>query len=275
VDWLVNGRPGNSVSADDRGLAYGDGLFETIAIRRGKARFLPAHLQRLAEGCRRLAIPLPESVLLEKDLARLAGGLERGTAKIIVTRGAGPRGYAPPGHCVPTRLVGCMTSPAPDATYYRDGVRIRSCAWRWGASPGLAGVKTLNRLDQVMARAEWSDPDIADGLMLDGEGALVSGTMSNLFLVLDDELVTPDLQRNGIRGIMRSMVMRESAALGRPVRECAVFPSDLERATECFLTNSLIGLWPVSGWAGRAFAIGALTRTLMARLAAIGVEECG
>ncbi len=272
--WWVNGNPRGQIAADDRGLAYGDGLFETIAVRGGRARFLDRHLERLASAAGRLGIPCPDSDSLRADLVELAGPCARGVLKLILTRGSGPRGYAPPAAPRPTLLTGLLDGPALRPENYRLGVRTRLCRHIVARNPALAGMKTLNRLEQVVARREWSDPAIAEGLMSDEQGYLVGGTASNLFIVRGGALLTPSIAACGIRGIMRDLVIECARRQEIGVRETQIHRDTLPSSDELFLTNALIGLWPIAGVDSRAFRIGPVTRSLMSGLAQIGVEEC-
>ena len=193
LSCLIDGREAVAIDVRDRGLHYGDGLFETLAVAQGRPLLWRRHMQRLAAGCRRLRIPPPAAETLREEAERLCARLDRAVLKIMVTRGDGGRGYAPPPAAAGTRVL--MTYPWPPypERHRRDGVAVRVCAARLGASPGLVGLKHLNRLEQVMARAEWDDPSIAEGLMLDAAGHVIEGTMSNLFAVIGGRLVTPDL----------------------------------------------------------------------------------
>jgi 4-amino-4-deoxychorismate lyase len=269
--WLVNGSPGESVPVDDRGLAYGDGLFETIAIRAGQPRFLDAHLERLQQGCDRLGIPYPGNERLEADI-RLLGDCQHGTLKILLTRGSGPRGYAPPEVATVTRILGLTESEA-DLTPVA-AVRVRYCATPVAVNRALAGIKSLNRLEQVLARAEWDDPGIQEGLMLNDRGDVVCGTMTNLFLVSGGGLLTPDLGECGVRGVMRDRVIRVAEQNNISVAELRVSRTNIENAEDMFLTNSLIGVWPVAELDGQTFTRSALTLRLMQLLADAGVTEC-
>jgi 4-amino-4-deoxychorismate lyase len=197
-----------------------------------------------------------------------------GTVKILVTRGSGPRGYAPPPHPRPTRIVGFMPATPDEAAAWRQGVTVRFCQTALGHSPALAGLKTLGRLEQVLARAEWADPAIAEGLMCDPEGRIVCGTMSNVFAVSKGRLMTPDLKQCGVRGVMRRVVMELAKRLGLEVRETALSGADIRKADELFVTNALIGLWPVSRCEQRSYEIGPVTVALRRALAGAGVEEC-
>lgn len=272
--WWINGDPLGRIPVSDRGLAYGDGLFETIAVRGGRARFLDRHLERLARGASRLGMPCPDAQSMRADLAELVAPCARGVLKIILTRGPGPRGYAPPADPTPTLLVGLLDGPAPHPEYHGQGVRTRLCRQIVARNPALAGLKTLNRLEQVLARREWSDPAIVEGLMTDEEGHLIGGTASNLFLVRDSVLLTPSLSRCGIRGILRDLVIECARGQGMTVRETQIHREILPSSDELFLTNALIGLWPIRSVDSRSFRVGPVTRSLMSELAALGVDEC-
>ncbi len=274
TSWLVNGRFCDHLTMDDRGLAYGDGLFETIAIRAGEPRFLPRHLRRLAHGAKRLGFPAVDLPLLERELDSLLGDVERGVAKIIVTRGPGPRTYAAPAMPNPTRALAVFAADAPPAAVYRSGIRLRYCKTPLAETPALAGMKTLNRLEQVLARSEWRDTDIHEGLMLNPRAEVVCGTMTNLFAVLRETLCTPHLDRCGVAGIMRDVVMEVAEEQGEAVRETVISVEELGEAEEIFLTNSQIGLWPVRALDDAVYHLGPVTRRLMRGLAERGVSEC-
>jgi 4-amino-4-deoxychorismate lyase len=271
--FLINGRLCDTLLVTDRGLHYGDGLFETVAVIADKPQHWQAHLKRLEAGCVRMGIPFPGAAILDDEFSRMPSSVERWVLKIIVTRGSGGRGYRPPATTQPTRML-CQY-PWPD---YADaladgGVRVRICAARMGINPILAGIKHLNRLEQVMARREWDDYEIAEGLMLDTGGHLIAGTMSNLFLAAQGQVRTPTLTGAGIAGVMREQVMEAARQLGLPVHVGVFGEPDLARADEVFLTNSLIGIWPVieiAGAGGRKMAPGPITRTLQAQLLKLG-----
>jgi len=260
VSWL-NGRPTEGLPVHDRGLAYGDGLFETIRVTGGRAHLLDRHLQRLGEGMRRLAIPADIDEL-RNELLQFCQALGQGVAKLIVTRGTGQRGYALPQPCQPRRLLLGSPLPAYPAQHAEDGVRLFPCDTRLAEQPRLAGIKHLNRLEQVLARAEWQDPAFAEGLMRDLSGRVIEGVFSNLFLVADGQLRTPSLARCGVAGVMRAEIMARAAGLALPLSECDVSYAELMQADEVFLCNSLYGIWPVTGLAECVWPVGPLTRKL-------------
>ncbi len=243
---LIDGRPGVAVSVQDRGLHYGDGLFETIPVHAGEARHFDRHLDRLRLGCRRLGIACPEAALLEADRDALSAGVDRAVLKLIVTRGAGGRGYRPPGRSAPTRIFARYPWPAYPPALYRTGIVVRVCTLRLSQNPALAGIKHLNRLEQVLARREWADPGIQEGLMLDGEDHVIEGTMTNLFMVREGRLVTPDLSLCGVLGIMRGLVIEAAARAGTATEIRVVGLQELSGAEGAFLCNSLVGIWPIA-----------------------------
>lgn len=259
---LVNGETGHAVSVLDRGLHYGDGVFETIAVRAGTPLLWDRHLRRMQAGAARLGMAPPTGDLLQTWAAEVCRGRERAVLKIIVTRGIGGRGYRS-SPAAPTVML--LVYAWPDFPLSApDGVTVRVCNTRLAQQPRLAGIKHLNRLEQVLARAEWGD-EFDEGLMLDPSGDVIEGTMSNLFAVIDDELRTPDLHTCGVEGVMRNLVL-DTARPWLPTHVMTMSRDDLLRASEVFLTNSLIGVWPVTRLVDRHFAAGPLARRLQAAL---------
>ncbi len=251
----------------DRGLHFGDGLFETIACRRGRPRFLPDHLERLAHGCERLQIEFQSLEALREEIARLAAGAERALLKVLVTRGpATARGYAPQGDERPSRIVLRYGWPREDPRHAAEGVAVRIADLALGENPRLAGLKHLNRLELVLARSELRGSPFLEALLLSSSGQLISGTMTNVFVVLGTEIKTPRVDRCGVAGVMRRVVMRAAAEEGLEVEEALLTRSDLDSAREVFLTNARIGIWPVRAVHSRTLAPGSITRRLQERI---------
>ncbi len=263
---LVNGAEAAHVSALDRGLHYGDGLFETLGCIAGRPRFLALHLKRLAAGCARLQLAPPHLPTIAGELEALAAPCDRAILKLILTRGAArARGYALSGGEQPTRIT--LRYPWPVPPEEQGGVRVRIAELTLGENPATAGIKHLNRLEQVLARAEWSDPAIAEALLFSRGGALVSGTMSNVFLVREGTLCTPRLELCGVAGVMRQVVLEAAAECAIRTEERLLTGADLAAAEEIFLTNALSGIRPVGELAGRRLAVGSLTRRLQTAIA--------
>lgn len=268
---LVDGSAADRVSALDRGLAYGDGLFETIRVLRGVAPLRERHMARLREGCERLALPGPDVDALSRELASVAEGMADAVVKIVLTRGVGARGYAPSVPASVTRIVAAFAAPAVPADWYRDGITVRCCALRLAAQPRLAGIKHLNRLEQVLARAEWSDPGVVEGLLFDRDDRLVSATAANAFVVIDGRTLTPPVDTCGVAGVLRGALL--DAMPGVVVQPIA--RDDLMRASEVFLTSSVRGVLPVRAIDGRVRVVGPQARiaqTVWHDLGFAGVE---
>jgi 4-amino-4-deoxychorismate lyase len=276
--WYQKGQPCSTVSIDDRALHYGDGLFETIAIRKGEPRLWSLHVDRLQAGCARLGIAVTADSELRQELAQALTATNLDTryalAKIIVSAGSAERGYRRPDKARAELFTGIFESKPPDAANVRDGVATLRCETMVAAQPALAGIKTLNRLEQVLARNEWQDPTIFEGLMCGTDGQLICGTMSNVFLVHDKTVSTPILDRCGVAGVMRRHVTAVLSANGMRVRECELAWDKLISADEVFLSNSQFGVVPVRSCDAQEWSVGPLTRKVMALLAASGVEEC-
>lgn len=261
---LINGQIQNTIQVSDRGLSYGDGLFETILVRHQQAIFLPEHLERLLAGCHRLGLNTDRlETGIVSDLNRLLSDVAYDLAvlKILVTRGTGKRGYFPEPDSIPTRVV----SIAPYAFAQEkesSGIRVRWCDTPVSSNPALAGMKHLNRLENVLARAEWSDPDISEGLMLDIDGQVVEGTMSNVFFIDNGTLCTPDLGRSGVCGIVRAKIMDIAEREGILVKEGHFSKENVMHSDEVFVCNSLINMWPVVRIEMTCFPVGTITQKL-------------
>jgi 4-amino-4-deoxychorismate lyase len=263
---LVNGARADSIPLTDRGLAYGDGVFRTMRAADGRPLHWARHYAKLHSDCAALGLPCPpESVLLPE--ARLAAaGFAHANLKIIITRGSGPRGYAPPQPSTSRRVVVSeVHTPSPRN---EAGVSVHLCRLRLSQQPLLAGIKHLNRLENVLARAEWNNTEVGEGLLLDQDNDVISGTMSNLFIVEDGALVTPDLSRSGVAGVTRTRVidLAKTADIA-----CRIERLPLQRvfnADEVFLVNSLIGLWPVCRLADHLWKCGGITPQVRALLEA-------
>ena len=250
----------SAVPADDRGLAYGDGVFETVLVRDGKPLLWPEHMDRLARGCHALGMPMPDSSRLD-GLPALAGpGLK--VLKLILTRGGGGRGYMPPASVKP-RLVWQVTDFVPHGQHWEQGVWVRLCQLKLAIQPALAGLKHLNRLENVLARREWSDPAIAEGLLCDSQENLIEATSMNLFWQRHGRLETPQLRGSGVAGTLRAALLAQLQ-----VQEVVMGPEALFEAEAVWLGNSVQGVWPVtrlfdaSGSLQREWLMGSVHRPL-------------
>lgn len=261
---LVNGKPG-AVSPLDRGLHFGDGVFETIACRRGRPRFLALHLDRLIQGCERLSITPGSIGTIRAEVEQLALRTDAAIVKLIVTRGeALARGYAPTGGERATRIALRYAWPHDAAGSWHAGVRAGIASLRLGENAMLAGLKHLNRLELVLAQTERDARQIRELVLFSSSDLLVSGTMSNVFIARNGKLETPRIERCGVAGVMRRVVMREARRIGIAIEERAILAQDLEQAEEMFLTNARIGIWPVNALESRELSVGPITQRLQA-----------
>lgn len=258
----VDGQPAHALaSLKDRGLAYGDGLFETLAVKAGQPLLLDLHMQRLAQGCSRLAIVADNTVIRSEVLA-YAQAMGEGVLKLIVTRGDSLRGYSASPEALPRRILQASPPAAYPEANAQEGIQLFDCATRLAEQPLLAGLKHLNRLEQVLALAEWQDPAYAEGLMRDTSGRVIEGVFSNLFLVRDGSLYTADLQRCGVAGVMRAALLVEAERQGIARHVTDISFEQLRQADELFLCNSVYGIWPVRAFAELSWPVGPLTRKL-------------
>lgn len=255
---LVDGVAQSCVPVTDRGLSYGDGLFETIRFRGADAPLWPRHMQRLSESCTRLRLPPLNPAVLLDEARTVVAGLPQSVVRMTLTRGSGARGYAPPPAPKLTRIVAGFELPLLKGDDYRYGIRMRMCQLRLAGQPLLAGMKHLNRLEQVLARAEWNDPAIAEGLLCDQHERVIGATMANLFAVIGGVLVTPALDLCGIAGVARAEILSVQPAA--QVRELKL--DELAGASELFLSSSVRGILPVRELEDRHYTVGPVTRAL-------------
>jgi 4-amino-4-deoxychorismate lyase len=259
----INGDEQVNIAVTDRGLQYGDGLFETLAAFDGTCPWFSVHFQRLAAGCERLAIPLPNKEVLLHEVKQAAEGQHKAVIKILLTSGRGGRGYRRPEVLEPSRIVMRHDWPDYPEAYWQDGVALKLCHTRLGCNPALAGIKHLNRLEQVVARNEWQGSEYAEGLMCDMQGHVIEGTMSNVFVVRANALATPNLTACGVDGVMRRWVMQTAKELNMDVQQTALSVTDIKQADEVLLTNSLIGLWPVKTFESSHYQAGSVYQALL------------
>lgn len=245
MDSLVNGVAADSISIHDRGLAYGDGVFETIAVRAGKALLFEAHMRRLQRGCQKLRITAPDEEQCRDEIAGLCDG-RTGVVKLIVTRGQAARGYAARGDARPNRLLLFSKWEGYPLRFYEEGVSLAICRTRVSVQERLAGIKHLNRLENVLAASELDGEHSQEGIMLDHDNRVIECTRSNIFFMKNGEIHTPLLQRCGIEGVMRDYILRCADKHGLRVHVRDIRLEETERMDEAFICNSLIGVWPVA-----------------------------
>ncbi|WP_018877403.1 MULTISPECIES: aminodeoxychorismate lyase [unclassified Thioalkalivibrio] len=239
---LVNGEPDENVSVGDRGLLLGDGLFETLRVRSSQPQLWAYHRDRLWRGLRQLGFPEPEEGQILEEVARVAHGPEC-LVRVTITRGGGPRGYAPPAHPAPTRIV--SAGPALDATPPgdRSPLVLGWSAVPVGVNPALAGLKHTSRLEQVMVRSHW-ETGWEEAIVCDALGRVISATQGNLWVREGQQLLTPPLDQAGIAGTRRAWILDHAAGFGFSVVEEYPETERIRQADGIYITNARLGMTP-------------------------------
>lgn len=259
---LVNGQPSDVLSVADRGLLYGDGVFETILCEAGRPVLLAGHTQRLENGCKRLGLATQELPTILADIREVAKQ-DDCVVKVIITRGVRQRGYAYDGQdTTSTRIVYRDDIPNIPAEYYQQGIQLTKCEYALPDNKQLAGIKHLNRLDQVMARSEW-DKEFQEGVMLSEDGRVVEGTMTNIFIESNQQWFTPKLENSGILGVMRQWLMRNCYHAEIECVEKDLTLSEVQSAQSIFVCNSVVGIWPVTKFEGKDYPISQAVSKMM------------
>lgn len=259
--WIFHGETRiDAIPAGDRGLAYGDGLFETMRVHCGSVWWWDAHWRRLAQGAQRLRLELPRRQLVEAQVAALCAGVDDAVLKLTLTRGSGDRGYAPPTDGVPVWMLSCHSAPSASRS---GGLHLRWCTTRLAIQPVLAGLKHCNRLEQVLARGEWSESGIDEGLMRCTEGDVVCATAANLFVLRAGRWWTPPVDRCGVAGICREWMLQATGA-----GQARLLVSEVEAAEAVVLCNAVRGILRVARLGDRTWPPHAEVQALRQRLAA-------
>ncbi|MCP1676296.1 4-amino-4-deoxychorismate lyase [Natronocella acetinitrilica] len=268
---LINGTPDQVLEPADRGFMYGDGLFETMLWSNGVIPLWTHHMERLQDGCSRLGLTSPDETQIAQDREQLCQGEPSGVFRLQITAGVGGRGYARPPVPKVTRVAAFTPVPRYPLAYWRDGIAVHRCRMRLSRQPLLAGLKHCNRLEYILARGEWEHPDFVEGLLLDQQGHVAEGVQSNTFAVVGDRLLTPTLVDYGVAGVMRGYVLRLAESVGLRPQTGRFSLGTWLQADEVFMTNSLIGIWPVRRIGDSEIPLGPVSMKLRAALLAAGI----
>ena len=258
-ECLVNGEISSLVATTNRGLNYADGLFETLVVRNSRPLRWQSHMDRLGAGCERLGLAMPPQVVLLREVQTVSAGLAEAVVKIVLTRGGQGRGYMPPEDNDCVRIVSSYAFPDGIVELAREGVKARICKLRLAIQPALGGIKHLNRLEQVLASAELREAETTEGILLDREDHVISAISANIFLVMEDRLLTPRLDRCGVRGVVRSQILAE---YGARCEQRRIMVDMLQDADEIFICNTVRGIVPITAIDHYEYEIGPVTREL-------------
>lgn len=247
----------DAASIANRGLNYGDGVFETMRVHCGALPLWPQHLARLQQGAGRLGIAMPDVDFIEARIADMLSAVEAGVLKLLLARGEGGRGYAPPVDAVPTWMLSLQPLPTIQAT-----LRVHPCEMCLATQPALAGIKHCNRLEQVLGRAEAARAGCDEGLMRDMLGSPVCATSANLLVLHDGRWRTPPVEACGVAGVLRGWLLAQ-----RLVEVASVTQGELDNADAVALCNAVRGILPVRALGAREWSPHPATDELRARLA--------
>lgn len=258
----VNGVQADTVSVSDRGFSYGDGIFTTIKVVDGHCQLLTQHLIRLQQGITALAISQIDFKALLDDIKGKALTLHSGVIKIVITRGIGQRGYSSVGCDSPTTVVSTNPLPSHYELWQQQGIDIGVSTVALGINPLTAGLKHLNRLEQVLVKQQVDEYGWADALVLDCQACIIETSMANIFWRTGDVLYTPSLDFSGVKGLVRQEIMALAQQWSLPMVEDRFKLSSIFDSDEIFITNCLMGVVPITGIESKSYAIGDLTRRL-------------
>lgn len=248
---LVNGIQQNHIDIQSRGLAYGDGIFTTAKITQSKVHYLTLHIERLISGCKKLGIAPPASDKLADQLTRVSENYNLAVLKVIISAKAGGRGYARSANKDHDLIIMVHDFPAHYESQIQQGITLGLSKQKLGLNPMLAGLKHLNRLEQVLLREELSSRSEDDLLVTNLNDDVISATSANVFVSLDNKLYTPDLTLSGINGLMRQVILKHYP----DTRVKVLSLSDLAKANAMFICNSVMGIMPVANYNGRSLSI--------------------
>lgn len=251
----------SAIPVDDRGLAYGDGVFETMRVHSGQLPLWPRHRERLLEGARRLGMVLPRIEVIEAQLRDAIAGIDAGVLKLLVTRGSGGRGYAPPAVPVPMWMLAMHPLPSPCTA---TGLHLHCCQTRLAVQPALAGIKHCNRLEQVVARAECDQAGCDEGLMLNLAGEVICATAANLLVLRDGRWITPSVEASGVAGVCRGWLLEQGL-----IEVGVLNMHEVETADALALCNAVRGILPVSSLGEVAYRRHPAVASLHSQLAAV------
>lgn len=243
--FLINGCEQNMLAASDRATQFGDGCFTTACIIDGEIPLFAAHLERLQDACQKLLISFENWPELQNEMKMLAKGHVRGVLKVIISRGSGGRGYSGKSCHSATRILSVSAWPVHYDRWRQDGIMLALSPVRLGRNPLLAGLKHLNRLEQVLIRSHLEQTDADEALVLDSEGWVTECCAANLFWRKGNVVYTPRLDQAGVNGIMRQFCIRLLAQSSYQLVEVQASLEEALQADEMVICNALMPVMPV------------------------------
>lgn len=271
--WF-NGAESSSMPMDDRSALFGDSCFTTMAIFQGQPEFFDAHRRRLQTTAEQLRFPAIDWNVLRKEMLQACPDNANAVLRVMISRGQSQSGYRIAAALNANRYITRREFPQQVLAFAQRGITLTVCQTRLSQNATLAGLKHGNRLEQVLARAEWQDDNIVEGLMLDADDFVIEGTCSNVFFVdAQDRLCTPSLHLSGVAGIVRQAVLDEAELRGLTIQIADFTLADMENAKELFVCNCVMGIAPVTLLRDKRLNIGSTTRALQKALFAQRLPE--
>lgn len=235
----------DSIVASDRIVQYGDGCFTTMAVSGGEAELFSGHIQRLQLSCEKLFIPFDEWQSLQSKIKQIAQGVGNGGIKVIISRGKGGRGYSPQGAGEALCYLSTFSAPEHYQSWRKNGISLSLSPVTLAKQPLLAGIKHLNRLEQVLVKYHMQDSNSDDVIVCDTDGIMIETSAGNLIWEHDQQWFTPDLSQSGVAGVMCNAMMAFLQANNQIVQQIRVKPEALFSAQQLYICNSLMGVVPV------------------------------
>ena len=239
------GQTHSSVPINDRGFNFGDGSFTTIAVTNGHCEFLSHHIKRLKDACKVLNIAYNDWQNLKDLLESKSANIHSGVIKIVISRGTGGRGYSPVGANEPVAVVTEHNLPDQYANWQKQGVSVGLSDVRLAHQPKLAGLKHLNRLEQVLVKHELETMAFDDLLVTDNQGGLIESSAGNLFWRKGNVWYTPDLSNCGVEGVFKSVLLEGLNQIDKPCYQINAKQQLLHQADEAFVCNCLMKIVPI------------------------------
>ncbi|MEM7812400.1 MAG: branched-chain-amino-acid transaminase [Planctomycetota bacterium] len=268
------------VSVFDHGLLYGDGVFEGLRVYSGRVFRMREHLDRLAESARAIRLELPKSlddIAAATDETVAANDIADGYVRLVVTRGVGTLGLGIDGTSNPKLIIIAADITLYPQKYYDEGLPLVTASTIRNHPQALSPrIKSLNYLNNIMARIEGCDAGSVEALMLNHKGEVAECTGDNIFILKNGLLWTPPLEAGILDGITRRVVLELATATGLPTREAPMTRHDIYTADECFLTGSAAEIVPVVSLDGRAIGDGKpgpTTKDLLERFRAETIRQ--
>ncbi|NQY88817.1 MAG: aminodeoxychorismate lyase [Colwellia sp.] len=248
---LVNGIEQNQIDIENRGLAYGDGLFTTAKIFDGRVQYLSLHIQRLLLGCKKLALFAPNKVELTEQLSQVAKQYNLAVLKVIITASTGGRGYARSTEPKSDLIIMVYDYPKHYDELARAGITLGNSKQQIGINPMLSGLKHLNRLEQVLLRQELANTKEDDLVVTNLNDEVIEATSANLFFWLNGKLCTPEITSSGVNGIMRQTILQKYP--DTLIKKVTL--TELASSPAMFICNCVMGVMPVKSYNGQNLSI--------------------